>query len=59
MLIFVCPKVSELRFYGCCHTCFINVLLGEKKVEAYQWNSCDKGGRKTSKTSIGCPAVSS
>ena len=23
VLMFVCPTVSELRFYGCCHPCFI------------------------------------
>ena len=23
MLMFVCPTVSELRFYGCCHPCYI------------------------------------
>ena len=21
VLIFICPTVSELRFYGCCHSC--------------------------------------
>ena len=21
-LMFVCPTVSDLRFYGCCHLCF-------------------------------------
>ena len=20
--MFVCPTISELRFYGCCHPCF-------------------------------------
>ena len=22
----VCPTVSVLRFYGCCHPCFVNTL---------------------------------
>ena len=24
VLMFVCPNISELRFYGCCHPCFHN-----------------------------------
>ena len=22
--MFVCPSISELRFYGCCHSCFVD-----------------------------------
>ncbi len=22
----VCPTVLELRFYGCCHPCFTNII---------------------------------
>ena len=25
----VCPTVSELRFYGCCHPCFEDFLEGK------------------------------
>ena len=26
VLMFVCPN-SELRFYGCCHPCYFNIIL--------------------------------
>ena len=28
--MFVCPTVSELRFYGCCHPCFISVARSDE-----------------------------
>ena len=34
MLMFVCPIISKLRFYGCCHPCLLldyMIILIENK----------------------------
>ena len=31
VLMFVCPTVSELRFYGCCHLCYFEIFEEQKE----------------------------